>query len=275
MAATAATSTATPLLEHLKEFRVRLVRCLIAVGLGFIGSYAFAEKLLTLILEPLIKVLPEGSTLIALTLPEKFFTVMKLSLVAGAFAVSPFIFYQIWGFVAPALYRAERRMVIPVAVASALFFVGGAFFGYYVVFPFGFRFFVDYAGEFVTIMPTISDYVSLALTLLIAFGVIFELPVFIFFLAALGLTTARALRKFQRWAILLAFVASAILTPTPDAVNQCLMAGPIIVLYEVGIWVAWAVGKAKSRQAAKETPDATDRPATVTPAPAQGDEPRS
>lgn len=241
-----------PLLEHLHELRTRLVRCLIAVGIGFAACYAFAEKLLVILLKPLIDVLPPGSTLIATTLPEKFFTVMKLALVAGAFVASPIIFYQLWKFVAPGLYKEERKIIIPVAVASALCFVGGALFGYFIVFPYGFKFFVDYASDFITIMPTISAYFSLAVTLLFAFGLIFELPVFIFFLTSLGLVSTKALRKFRRWAILLSFIVAALLTPTPDAINQLLMAGPMIVLYEIGIWVSWFVDKSRKEEKARK-----------------------
>ncbi|MEF3695727.1 twin-arginine translocase subunit TatC [Desulfolutivibrio sp.] len=247
------------LLEHLTELRNRLLRCFAAIGVGFFISYAFAERLLGILLEPLARVLPEGTGLIALTLPEKFFTVMKLAFVCGIFVASPYIFYQLWRFVGPGLYRDERRMVIPAALASAIFFACGALFGYYVVFPFGFKFFVDYASDLVTIMPTVGDYFSLAVTLLLAFGLIFNLPVAIFFLARMGVVTNASLRKFRRWAVLLAFIAAAILTPTPDAVNQLLMAGPIIILYEVGIWVAYFVGK-KKKKAEETLPTPTDTP---------------
>ncbi len=251
------------LLEHLTELRRRILRCFVGIGVGFFISYAFAERLLEVLLEPLTRVLPEGSGLIALTLPEKFFTVMKLAFVAGIFVASPYIFYQLWRFVGPGLYREERRMVIPAALASALFFVCGALFGYYVVFPFGFKFFVDYASDLVTIMPTVGDYFSLAVTLLIAFGLIFNLPVAIFFLARMGVVTSKSLRKFQRWSVLLAFIAAAILTPTPDAINQLLMAGPIIILYEVGIWVAFFVGRKKEPvpETAPAVPEGGESPA--------------
>ncbi len=248
------------LLEHLTELRNRLLRCFVGIGVGFLISYAFAERLLGVLLEPLARVLPEGTGLIALTLPEKFFTVMKLAFVAGIFVASPYIFYELWRFVGPGLYREERRMVIPAALASAIFFVCGALFGYYVVFPFGFKFFVDYASDLVTIMPTVGDYFSLAVTLLIAFGLIFNLPVVIFFLARMGVVTNKSLRKFRRWAVLLAFVAAAILTPTPDAINQLLMAGPIILLYEVGIWVAYFVGKKRDKAAGKTPPVPEETP---------------
>ena len=255
-----------PLLEHLVELRTRLVRCLIAVGIGFAASYAFAEKLLGILLKPLMDVMPGGSKLIATSLPETFFTVMKLALVAGAFVASPYIFFQLWKFVAPGLYKEERKIIVPVAVATAVCFVGGALFGYFIVFPFGFKFFVDYASDYITVMPTISAYFSLAVTLLFAFGLIFELPVFIFFMTSLGLVTTKALRKFRRWAILLSFVVAAILTPTPDAVNQLLMAGPMVVLYEVGIWVSWFVDKSrKEEKAAKEAAKEAEQAAAAAP----------
>jgi len=251
-----------PLMEHLIELRSRLVRCLIAVGIGFAGCYAFAEQLLFLLLKPLKDVLPNGRTLIATSLPESFFTVMKLALVAGAFVASPFIFYQLWKFVAPGLYKQERKIIIPVAIASAFCFVGGALFGYFIVFPFGFKFFVDYASDYITVMPTISAYFSLATTLLFAFGLIFELPVFIFFLTSLGLVSTKALRKFRRWAILLSFIVAAVLTPTPDAINQLLMAGPMVVLYEVGIWVSWFVDKSRKEEKAKKAQAEAEAAAT-------------
>jgi sec-independent protein translocase protein TatC len=253
-----------PLLEHLAELRVRLVHCLIAVGVGFAGCYAFAEQLLAILLKPLTDVLPHGHSLIATSLPETFFTVMKLALVCGAFAVSPYIFYQLWKFVAPGLYKEERKIIIPVAVATAVCFVGGALFGYFIVFPFGFKFFVDYAADYITIMPTISAYFSLAVTLLIAFGLIFELPVFIFFLTSLGLVTTKALRKFRRWAILLCFIVAAILTPTPDAINQLLMAGPMCILYEVGIWVSWFVDKSRKEEKARREQAEAEKAETST-----------
>jgi sec-independent protein translocase protein TatC len=258
-----------PLLEHLAELRVRLVRCLIAVGVGFAGCYAFAEKLLGILLKPLTDVLPQGHSLIATSLPETFFTVMKLALVCGAFAVSPYIFYQLWKFVAPGLYKEERKIIIPVAVATAVCFVGGALFGYFIVFPFGFKFFVDYAADYITIMPTISAYFSLAVTLLIAFGLIFELPVFIFFLTSLGLVTTKALRKFRRWAILLCFVVAAILTPTPDAINQLLMAGPMCILYEVGIWVSWFVDRSRKEEKARREQAEAEAAGTAEAGPAE------
>ncbi|WP_256128291.1 twin-arginine translocase subunit TatC [Desulfolutivibrio sulfoxidireducens] len=230
------------LLEHLGELRSRVLRCAIAAGIGFLACYAVAEDMLRIFLRPLLEVLPPKSTLIATTLPEKFFTVLKMAFLGGFLVASPYIFYQIWRFIAPGLYKEERQALVPVALATAFFFTGGGVFGYFVVFPFAFAFFVNYAGELITIMPTVSNYFSFAVMLLIAFGVVFELPVVLYFLARIGLVTARGLRKNRRWAILGAFILGALLTPA-DPISQCLMAGPLIVLYEVGIVAAALFGK--------------------------------
>jgi sec-independent protein translocase protein TatC len=200
--------------------------------------------MLRIFLKPLLTVLPPKSTLIATTLPEKFFTVLKMSFLGGFLVASPYIFYQVWRFIAPGLYKEEREALIPVSIATAFFFTGGGVFGYFVVFPFAFSFFVNYAGDLITIMPTISSYFSFAVMLLVAFGVVFELPVVLYFLARIGLVTAAGLRRNRRWAILGAFILGAILTPA-DPISQCLMAGPLIVLYEVGIVAAALFGKKK------------------------------
>jgi len=250
------------LLDHLGELRTRIMHCVIAAAVGFLACYAVAEDMLRLFLKPLVNVLPPKSTLIATTLPEKFFTVLKMAFLGGFLVASPYIFYQIWRFIAPGLYKEERRALVPVAIATAFFFTGGGVFGYFVVFPFAFSFFVNYAGELITIMPTISSYFSFAVMLLVAFGVVFELPVVLYFLARIGLITAAGLRRNRRWAILGAFILGALLTPA-DPISQCLMAGPLIVLYEVGIVAAALFGKKKP--SAPETP-APETPASETPA---------
>ena len=232
------------LLDHLGELRTRLVHCVVAAGAGFLACYAVAEDMLRIFLKPLVTVLPPKSTLIATTLPEKFFTVLKMAFLGGFLLASPYIFYQVWRFIAPGLYREERQALVPVSIATAFFFTGGGVFGYFVVFPYAFSFFVNYAGDLITIMPTISSYYSFAVMLLVAFGVVFELPVVLYFLARIGLVTAAGLRRNRRWAILGAFILGALLTPA-DPISQCLMAGPLIVLYEVGIVAAALFGKKK------------------------------
>lgn len=231
-------------IEHLQELRKRAVKILLACLVGFIGCYSFSKPLFYLLMKPLVAVLPEHSTLIFTSLPEAFFTYLKVSFVAGVFVVSPYIFSQIWGFIAPGLYDHERKWMIPIAFMSAFFFVGGALFGYYIVFPYGFEFFMGFTDEFIRPMPTLREYLAFSLKLLFAFGVIFELPLFIFFLSRLGVVTHKWLRAKRKYAVLVCFIVSAILTP-PDVITQTLMAGPLIMLYEVGIWVAYFFGKQK------------------------------
>lgn len=153
------------------------------------------------------------------------------------------IFHQIWRFVAPGLYQHEKRVILPFSLCSSVFFLGGAAFGYFVVFPPAFRFLLGYTNDFLSPMPTVKEYFSLCLRLLIAFGVIFELPVFMVLLAKMGLISVEMLKRHRRYAILAAFVIAAILTPTPDVINQCMMAIPLIVLYEAGIVAVWLLGR--------------------------------
>lgn len=225
--------------QHLEELRDRLVRSFIAIGIGFLACYGFAEDLFHLLMRPLLDVLlPTGGTLIYTALPEAFFTYIKTAALAGFFVASPYVFYQMWLFVAPGLYESERKYLIPIALLSAIFFVVGACFGYFVVFPFGFQFFVGYATDIVKPMPSLKEYFSFAVQMLIAFGVIFELPLVIFFLARLGIVTGKWLRQKQKYAMLITFIVATILTP-PDVVSQLLMAAPLMLLYEIGIWVAY------------------------------------
>ncbi|OEU70359.1 MAG: twin arginine-targeting protein translocase TatC [Desulfovibrio sp. S3730MH75] len=233
-------------LQHMEELRRRFVRIFIACGIGFLACYSFAKPLFALLMAPLVATLPPESTLIFTSLPEGFVTYLKVSFVAGFFIVSPYIFAQIWGFIAPGLYEHERKWMIPLAFLSACFFVGGALFGYYVVFPFGCEFFMGFADEFIRPMPTLREYLSFSLKLLFAFGVIFEMPLFIFFLARLGVVTHTWLRTKRKYAILVCFICSAILTP-PDVITQSLMAGPLVILYEIGIWISYFFGKRGGR----------------------------
>lgn len=229
--------------EHLNELRIRLVRCIIGAFVGFLVCYGFAEQLFELLMKPLMDLLqPTGGALIYTGLPEAFFTHLKVAAIAGVFVASPYIFYQLWMFIAPGLYEGERKYMIPIAFFSALCFVLGALFGYYVVFPYGFQFFLGYATEFIKPMPSVKEYFSFSTSMLFAFGFIFELPLFMFFLSVMGIVTHKTLRKYRKFAILGNFVVAAILTP-PDVVSQCLMAGPLCVLYEIGIWVAYIFGK--------------------------------
>jgi len=229
-----------PLTDHLAELRSRLVKCFISVGVGFLISYHFSERIFGYLMIPLIQSLPEGSTMVFTGLPEAFFTYLKTAFIAGAFLAVPMILYQMWMFVAPGLYHKERRMVVPFVVCSSIFFIGGAMFGYFIVFPVGFKFFLSFASDVIKPLPSVKEYLSLSAKLLLAFGLIFELPVLTLFLAKLGLVTHSFMARNRRYAILLIFVLGAILTP-PDVITQLMMAGPLLILYELSIWVAWAV----------------------------------
>jgi len=233
-----------PFMSHLEELRKRLICCAIAVGVGFVVAYIFSEQLFQLLVLPLREVMPEGEKLIFTNLPEMFFAYLKVAFVAGIMAAAPVIFYQIWLFVAPGLYQKERKYLIPFVVSSTLLFVGGALFGYFIVFPFGFKFFIGFANEYVKALPSVKQYFSFSIKLLFAFGVVFELPVVIFFLSKIGIVTPELLRKKRKYAILLTFALAAILTP-PDVITQCMMAVPLIVLYEIGILVAAIARKKK------------------------------
>lgn len=244
------TNEKMPLTAHLEELRTRLIRSLIAVGVCFLISYAFKEKLFWIVSRPLIDVLPQGSFMIFTGLPEAFFTYLKISFFAGLFLASPFVLYQIWKFISPGLYQKEKKYVVPFVITSTLLFVGGVCFAYFLVLPPAYKFFVDFSTDFFRPMFTLKEYLSLTLKLLLAFGIVFEIPVFLFFMTKIGLVDSRTLARKRKYAILIIFIAAAILTPTPDAFTQILMALPMMVLYEVGILVSkWGERK---KQAASE-----------------------
>ncbi len=238
------------LMEHLSELRTRLVRSFIAIGLAFIVCYTFAEQLFAELCKPLIAALPEGSKLIFTALPEAFFVYVQVGLLAAVFVASPFLFYQIWSFISPGLYDEEKKYMIPMAVISAGFFIAGASFCFFMVFPYAFTFFVGFASEDIAAMPSLSEYLSFAMKLLIAFGLIFEMPLFTFFLARMGIVTAALMRKARKYAVLCSFIIAAILTP-PDVISQLLMAFPMMLLYEMSIGVAALFGRKKKQEEAE------------------------
>ena len=236
-----------PLTAHLEELRTRLIRSLIVVGICFVVCYGFKEKLFWIVSRPLIQVMPPGSFMIFTGLPEAFFTYLKISFFAGLFLASPYVLYQIWKFISPGLYQAEKKYVVPFVITSTLLFISGICFGYFLVLPPAFKFFVDFSTDFFKPMFTLKEYLSLTLKLLLAFGIVFEIPVFLFFLTKIGIVNSRTLAKKRKYAILIIFIAAAILTPTPDAFTQILMALPMMVLYEVGILVSrWGERKKKT-----------------------------
>jgi sec-independent protein translocase protein TatC len=235
-----------PFMAHLEELRKRLVVCAIAIGIGFIFSYIFSKSLFSLLVMPLKKVLPPDSSLIFTNLPEMFIAYIKVALISGTILALPVIFHEVWMFMVPALYKKERKYLIPFIVVSSVLFLGGALFGYFVVFPYGFKFFIGLATEDIQALPSVKQYFSFSIRLLLAFGVVFELPVVVFFLTKIGIVNPELMKKNRKFAILGSFAVSAILTP-PDVATQVMMALPIIILYEISIVVSKGAHK-KSKE---------------------------
>jgi sec-independent protein translocase protein TatC len=233
-----------PFTAHLEELRKRLITCFVAAGVGFAICYGFKEKLFQILVQPLLRVMKTGETLIFTGLPEAFFTYLKVALLSGLMLAAPIIIYQFWMFVAPGLYNREKRLMLPVVFLSSLFFVGGALFGYFIVFPWGFKFFLGFADEHIRALPSMKEYLGFSAKLLLAFGLVFELPLVITFLAKLGLVSVDFLKKNRKYALLLFFAGAAILTP-PDVVTQIMMALPLMLLYEISILGARIFGKQK------------------------------
>ena len=233
-----------PFTAHLEELRSRLIKIFIAVGIGFAASYGFKEKLFEILVQPLVKVMEEGDHLIFTGLPEAFFTYLKVSLLAGIMLASPIILYQFWMFVAPGLYQKERRLMGPIVLLSSFFFIAGALFGYYIVFPWGFKFFLGFATESIRPLPSMKEYLAFSAKLLLAFGLVFELPMVLTFMARLGIVSVDFLKRNRKYALLLFFAGAAILTP-PDIVTQVMMALPLMVMYELSIFGARIFGKKK------------------------------
>ena len=236
-----------PFTAHLEELRKRLIICFIAIGIGFVLSYGFKEKLFEILTYPLIKAMKSGDKLIFTGLPEAFFTYLKVAFISGIIFSTPVIFYQFWKFVAPGLYDKEKRLLLPIVALSTFFFIGGAFFGYFIVFPFGFKFFLGFASDTIRPLPSMREYLSFATKMLLAFGLVFELPLVITFFARMGIVTVDLLKKKRKYAILIIFTVSAIFTP-PDVATQIMMAVPLMVLYEISIIGAKIFGKKKSSE---------------------------
>ncbi|MDP2861848.1 MAG: twin-arginine translocase subunit TatC [Desulfobacterales bacterium] len=237
-----------PFTAHLEELRKRLVICCVAIGIGVVIAYGFKEKLFEILTIPLVREMRPGDKLIFTGLTEAFFTYMKVAFLAGIMLASPVIIYQFWAFVGPGLYKKERRYFVPIVLLSAFFFVGGSLFCFFVVFPFAFKFFLSFATEVIQPLPSMNEYLSFVSVTMLAFGLVFELPLVIVFLARLGIVTVDFLRKNRKYAILLIFLIAAILTPGPDVVSQVLMAFPLMFLYEISIVGAIFFGKKKEKK---------------------------
>jgi len=226
--------------DHLEELRWCLIKSIGAILLASGLCYFFADAIFDFIVAPLRRNLAPGQNLIGTAVTEAFFIEIKVALAGGVVFSCPIIFYQIWRFIAPGLLRSERRLVLPFVLCATLFFLGGAYFCYRVVLPVAFVYFLEQYGIMgVTPALRIADYFTFFFRMLLAFGVTFELPVFTFFLVRLGIWNYRLMLRTFRYAVVVIFVLAAILTPTPDIINQTLLAGPMLLLYVVSIGVAY------------------------------------
>jgi sec-independent protein translocase protein TatC len=224
-----------PLVAHLTELRDRLLRALLAVLLVFICLFPFANEIYTFVSEPLRALLPPGTSMIATEVASPFLTPFKLTLVAAIFIAIPFVLYQVWSFIAPGMYRHEKRLAIPLLVSSIALFYAGAAFAYFVVFPLIFAFFTSVGPEGVTIMTDINSYLDFVLKLFFAFGLAFEIPIAAVLLIWSGITTADALARKRPYIIVGCFVLGMLLTP-PDIISQSLLALPMWLLFELGVY---------------------------------------
>jgi len=244
-----------PFLQHLVELRDRVRAAAIYFVLAFLVCWYFSKEIFAWLRQPLFDIWIQHKDwgppkLIYTGLTQPFWVDMSIGLWAGIFVASPFIFYQLWRFIAPGLYKRERRVTIAFAIFSAIFFVCGALFCFYFALPKLYNFLLSYNSRDLLSLPNIQEYLDLTRDSMLAFGAIFELPLLIYFLAMVGLVTHRGLWKFSRWFIVLAFTIGAILTPGPDVVSQFMMATPMIVLYNISILLAWRVTKRRERRAA-------------------------
>jgi sec-independent protein translocase protein TatC len=229
-----------PFMEHLGELRTRITRALIGLLVGLVIAFPFSQKIVDYLARP---IQATGNTLVFLAVTEAFWVQMKVALIAGLFFASPIILWQIWAFVAPGLYSHEKKYAAPFVIIGSLLFIGGGAFSLKVVTPYAIQFLLSYSRPGLQPMISIGSYIDFLLKFTLAFGLVFELPLAITLASRMGLVTPRMLAKNRKYAVLGAFVCSAILTPTPDAFNQALMAGPLIVLYEIGIISARIFGR--------------------------------
>ena len=234
-------------MSHLVELRDRLLRCVIALVLVFICLFPWARDLYSLLAKPLLASLPAGGQLIATEVTAPFFVPIMVTLMAALVIALPYLLYQIWAFVAPGLYAHEKKLVMPLVATSTLLFLCGMAFAYFLVFPIVFHFIISVAPEGVAVMTDIGKYLDFVLTLFVAFGVTFEVPVAVVILVRMGMVSVAKLREIRPYVIVGAFVIGAIFTP-PDVVSQVMLAVPLWVLYELGIFVAQWVGKPASAE---------------------------
>jgi sec-independent protein translocase protein TatC len=247
------TMPAMSFFEHLEELRKRLVYSAIAVGVGFLVCWFYKEQIYDIVQRPILDALAHNGSngkLTFLNPIEPFNLYLKTAFMSGLFVTSPFVLYQVWMFISPGLYRKEKRYVIPFMVSTVALFLSGGYFGYRMVFPEALKYLIGLGSQFQP-MITIGEYTELFLTVIIGLGVVFELPILVFFLALMGVVSAGWMWRNIRYSILVIFVIASILAPTPDVSTMCIFAAPMLGLYLVSIGIAWYVhpDQRKARQA--------------------------
>lgn len=241
-----------PFTSHLEELRKRLMISVGAWLVCFLGSYTFAEKLFGFIADPVRQALPEGQKLVFITATEPFFTYLKVAALAGLLVALPVILWQIWAFIAPGLYSHEKRFAVPFVGASFLCFAAGTYFGFFLVFPQIFKFLIEFGlGGGVEAMLSMGAYLSISAKLLLAFGLVFELPILMFFLGRMGVVDHHWLSRNRKYALLVAFALGAMLTP-PDVFSQTALAVPFVILYEASVWIVRFTGKKRREEDEEE-----------------------
>jgi len=238
-----------PFVSHLKELRDRLLICILGVGVAFVITYIFKERIFAFLMRPFIEVMPSQSSFIFTSVTEAFMTYLKIAAVAALFLGAPIILYEVWMFVSPGLYEKEKRYIFPFIAFGSAFFITGGLFCYFVVMPFVYRFFVAYAGPSIIPMPSLKEYMNLTLKLLIIFGFIFQMPLVAYYLSKAGIIRYRTLAKKRRYAILAIVILSALITP-PEVTSQLLMTVPMYGLFEVSLLIAKVFGKKEDADAA-------------------------
>jgi len=233
-------------LDHLDELRRRIIYAVSAVGVGFVISFFFIDEIFNFIMRPLQQMLPPGGTLIYTDPTEAFILYIKIALIFGLMLASPAVMAQVWLFVAPGLYANEKKWAIPFVLMSSFFFVAGAAFSHYVVFPLTWLFFVSFTTDILTFMPRVEPAFSIYLRLLLAFGLVFQMPTLVLFLARMGVISARFLIRNFKYAVLIMVVISAVVTPDGGGVSLVAMTGPMILLYGLSIGLAWLFGKKRT-----------------------------
>lgn len=238
-------------LEHLDELRKRIVNSLIGVGVGMLITFAFINRIFDFLLAPTRKVLPPDVKMVYTQPGEAFGLYITISMIAGAVVAAPWVMYQVWMFIAPGLYSKEKRMAIPFVLFTTFGFMGGAAFNHFVAFPFLMRFFASFNSVDLRFMPRLEDVFGLYTKMLLGMGVVFQMPTVVFFLAKMRLVTASFLWKHGKYAILIAYIVAAVITPTADPVNQTIFAAPMIGLYFLSIIIAFVVNP-RSRMKQRE-----------------------